>query len=162
MVSGRVEQALERLQEDGTLTGDVTDTEAVPVLAWAEAQIIAADSISDDATFAQRVAAIRAAARAATRSIDDSVPIVERAERALSGAGSARTTNRAHGVGDDSAGSALAPQHRSASAAAALLRGRSSEQPSANTRAALPRTPSRSAFCSTRRRPRRWTYRKVV
>ena len=52
MPSIRVEQALEQLSEDGTLTGDLDDAAGGALLRWAEQQIAEAASETDDVAFA--------------------------------------------------------------------------------------------------------------
>lgn len=147
MTSARVVQALERLGEDGTLTGDLADPEATAALAWAEQQIVAADHTADDNAFADRVAAIRAAIRAAARSMDDPIPITQRAERAL----------RDRAPESDSLLLEPAIQVPGDSAAVAAI-----EPSGGSATAPLPAPSRRSWSRIPRRKARRWTSRKAV
>ncbi len=146
MPSARVEQALERLSEDSSLTGDLTDPEATQVLAWAERQIMAADEAGADNSFASQVAAIRAAIRAAARPTDDALPVAERAQRAL----------RSSAVHVDRALAAAAVEPKSKNSRVAP-----GEQPPSLAAIGPAAPPLRSPWQSLRRKIQRWTHRKV-
>lgn len=86
MLSARAEQALERFQEDERLTAAVSDAAAAALLQWIEQQVAAADTL-DDAQFAERVAAIRTAARTTAQAAsDDPAALPAQADAALRGA----------------------------------------------------------------------------
>ena len=153
--SARVQQTLERIGEDESLTGDLSDPAAMALLNWLTQRVQAADAEPDDTRFRQRVAAIRAAARTAAHAVADdeaaSTTVVERAEAAL----------QANVPGMSSAASPaikVAPPETetvvSSQAAAEQLPVDSSG------RSAQP-TSQHSLWNSLRRRVRRWVQRKV-
>lgn len=143
MTSARVDQALERLSEDGALTGNLTDPEATEVLAWAEGQIVAADAAGDDNVFESRVAAVRAAVRAAARSADDAAPVVERAERRLRGV-------------------VVEPSVVSPAAGVESVAAPPVEQRPSSATALLSAPPRRSLWGRLQRKIQRWTHRKAL
>ena len=143
-LSARAERVLERFSEDESLTSDLTDPVATALLDWITQQVQAADAVADDALFQARVAAIRSAARAAAQAAaeDDSAPVVERAQAALS-----LPAPGAAAAPDSPVTAASAPSTPSDQPASAT---RPSEQPA-----------RRSLWNSLRRQVRRWVYRKV-
>lgn len=173
MASARVQQTLERLQEDETLLGDLSDTAAADLMRWIEQQVTAADA-GDDVVFEQRVAQIRAAAKAAARSEDAADgSAVARAEAILRGealpaveppaALSADPLPPVRDVRQSPAAALLraapapstpAPQTASTSASEASPPQKDQEQP------AMIDAAPRSIWFNMRRRIRRWTHRK--
>jgi hypothetical protein len=85
-LSERAQRAIERIQEDERLRGDLEDTAATDLVAWASDQAAAADDASlSDEEFAAAVMAIRTAARKAARSGErEAGQIRKLAEEALS------------------------------------------------------------------------------
>lgn len=151
MTSARVEQTLERFQEDERLTGDLTDDTATALLSWIEQQIRAADALAEERAFEQHVAAIRSAARtaASTRAADPTpVTVVEQAQAALQ---------------------ALMPSATGADAAVVPAPVAQVEPPQTAASVAEPvadpsnaaATPLPSLWRTLRRRVRRWTHRKA-
>lgn len=152
MRSARVEQTLERFQEDERLTSDLTDDTATALLEWIEQHVQAADALPDASTFEQQVAAIRSAARtAASTRTDDPTPatVVEQAEAALQA----------------SAPSAAAPPAPAGPGAGAPATTAQVSAPQTGPDAAAPATalptPIPSLWRTLRRRVRRWTHRKA-
>lgn len=177
MPSSRVEQALEQLSEDGTLTGDLDDAAGGALLQWAEQQIIQADAQLDDATFAGRVAAIRSAVRSATRatgrSLDPVAPETVIAQAAaLLNRGGMNTAVAQPSVGTTVAveADATAPANVSPDVAATAQPENAAAALLGTSRAAHVDVPEgsvssplklHSAWQTLRRRMRRWIHRKV-
>jgi hypothetical protein len=71
-LSERAQQAAERLLEDEGLTGDLTDDQAQPLIAWASAAAArAADPAFSDEQLAASLAAIRKAVRQVARAAEN-------------------------------------------------------------------------------------------
>lgn len=176
MPSIRMEQALEQLSEDGTLTGALDDAAGEALLQWAEQQIAEADTASDEAAFAARVAAVRTAVRSAarggTRSLDSVAPdaVVAQAAALLNSSmaqsparppvaaprfgvsGSARSTAAAANPFETGvSGDQVAAHPDSAHAAAHNAAPSTLSTP----------TERRSTWETLRRRIRRWMHRKA-
>ncbi len=153
--SERVQQVLERIGEDESLTSDLTDPAATALLGWLTRQVQAADAEPDDTRFHQRVTTIRGAARTAARAVADdeaaATSIVERAEAALQArAPGARSTPQPTVEATPAAiGVSATPQ------AAAEPSPETSDGGNAQP------TSQRSLWNSLRRRVRRWVQRKV-
>ena len=167
MASERVQTALEHLAEDGALTEDLPDTAAAALLAWAEAQIVAADDAAADAAFKDRVRAIRAALRAAAKA-DPAADVVAVAEAALQPG----TTTRAVPPSEPPAAAPPAADPAAAAAATAEATRLLPPAPAVETVAALVPSPPaarepqpeltvRPHLQSWRRRLRNWIHRKV-
>lgn len=176
MPSIRVEQALEQLSEDGTLTGDLDDAAGGALLQWAEQQIVGADTEKDEAAFAAQVAAIRSAVRSAarvgSRSLDPVAPdtVVAQAAALLNRSlahSPARSPVAAPHVGVPPRAGSVAPTANTfetnvpADQSAAHT---GSADPAAHDAAPGTRstpTERRSTWETVRRRIRRWMHRKV-
>lgn len=175
-VSTRVQQALEQIGEDETLTSDLTDPAATALLEWLTQQVQAADAAPDDAAFQQQVKAIRSAAKSAARTAADedvtAALVVERAQAALkssappaaaeSTAPAARETTAQPAESSDPAPAAEAQAPESLAAASPAAAEAQAPDPAvvADSRRAQAAR-SGSLWNSLRRRLRRWTHRKV-
>src|SRR5262249_11414941 len=86
-LSERAQRAIERIQEDERLRGDLEDSAATELVAWASEQAAAADNETlSDEEYAATVTEIRTAARKASRSGElEAGQIRKLAQEALSG-----------------------------------------------------------------------------
>jgi hypothetical protein len=148
--STRVQQALEQIGEDESLTSDLTDPAATALLDWIGQQIRAADAATDDVLFRQQVMAIRSAARSAAKSAADeelsAAVVLERASTVLSAAAPAQQT--------------AVPAEEPGESAPLAAEAHLSIPVSAPAAEAAQPPQQKSLWNSLRRRVRRWTHRK--
>lgn len=150
-VSTRVQQVLEQIGEDESLTSDLTDPAATALLDWITQQIQAANAVVDDQAFQERVSTVRAAARKAAKIAADedltATVVLERAQAALD-------ANLAQSQVVASQPAEPAPTLAPPPLVAEPLSAASDNQRAEPAR-------QRSVWNSLRRRMRRWVHGKV-